>query len=1033
MSDSLRTRVKSMVSYSKVRILIVGFLVSMFYLQLVQNVESEENDIKSSTPNFTFANLTKVTNMGFRDEIAGDQKGGWDDGGKNDLRTFPVGEQNFCNIPFNIIDPTKNNGKSCIVLKGKPGQYFPEEVILNVNKKAKTVYFLHTCTWSWTEGEAIAEYDIIYEDAEIETIFVRYGVEISGWYDPQDTSKSLVAWEGSNPIYNFIGIYIFPWRNPYPEKIIKAIKFKSLNTSAIPILIATTFSDSPVTLKKGGESIVRTDTTGWIKFTFPDNAPDFTPIDVSFLLEPPAGKRGFVKTNNGHYYFEDGTRIKFWGGVLIGQACFPTHEQAERTAARLARFGFNMVRLSAMDLPLSWKCGLFDDERNHKSNSTQYLSPEYLDKLDYLVYQLKKKGIYIQFDLFSMREFEKGDGITDDTCNNATEFNQRLIELQKKYAHDLFMHFNPYTKSKYADEPTIALIDIVNERSLFWIGSHSCYILSKGYMDELTSKWNEWLTKKYTNRQNLANSWTDETKQCALRSEEDPLKGTVFFPSSICGMTTWQRDYTGRLSPARVNDASLFISEIQSQYYEEMCSYLRSIGVKTLITGTNLHHGGPADLKSNAKLDFVDMHSYWTPPVGPHQVSVKNPINVSTVPMVKANPFECGDIRCNQSNAISYIASAKVNGKPQATTESGTCYPAEYRAEGPLLMAAYACLQDWDALIRHVYNHSGEIQDSMHMHFATINVDPAVIGLWPTAALMFLRSDIQKATTLVQIGHSNVDTFYSQNNQYGLQYGTPFGFLPFISRVENVFFDDVYTGEADVVISSGRSSSGSYHNAKHAIVFSENPWADLYNKKQNPYPAIARNDDKWLYKLFLEKSNSWNIKGIDSALADSAVFISDTKELVWDYGKGVLRINAPRTQGATGYLEQEELSLSDLNISSKTNFCSIILTSLDGAIIRESKRLLLTAVGRAENTGQEWLGNKKDKLVNWGQAPILIEPIEASLTLASNIAEKGPITVYALNSKGERTKEVEIKKVSGGIKFSIGKIYETIYYEIVRP
>ena len=60
--------------------------------------------------------------------------------------------------------------------------------------------------------------------------------------------------------------------------------------------------------------------------------------------------------------------------------------------------------------------------------------------------------------------------------------------------------------------------------------------------------------------------------------------------------------------------------------------------------------------------------------------------------------------------------------------------------------------------------------------------------------------------------------------------------LPYISRVRNAYFDEVYEGDADVVISSGHSAFGDYSQAKHAIVFADWPYVDE--------AATVRNDSR---------------------------------------------------------------------------------------------------------------------------------------------------------------------------------------------
>ncbi len=36
-------------------------------------------------------------------------------------------------------------------------------------------------------------------------------------------------------------------------------------------------------------------------------------IDLSYLLDPPAGKHGFVTAKGDHFYSADGRQIRFWG------------------------------------------------------------------------------------------------------------------------------------------------------------------------------------------------------------------------------------------------------------------------------------------------------------------------------------------------------------------------------------------------------------------------------------------------------------------------------------------------------------------------------------------------------------------------------------------------------------------------------------------------------------------------------------------------------------------------------------------------
>ncbi|MEK6646625.1 MAG: beta-galactosidase trimerization domain-containing protein, partial [Candidatus Firestonebacteria bacterium] len=157
--------------------------------------------------------LTKYVNMGFKDEIDGDKKGGWFDQGSNDLRNMVLGKQVLGGVPFEIIDPDKNNGKSCIILSGGPRQYFPDKITdISVNKKANKFYFLHTIGWG-TAG-TLFSYVVHYENGDVVEIPVDNDSEVSGWWDPKEIPNAKIAFETNNLVSSNVGLYCHLWKNP---------------------------------------------------------------------------------------------------------------------------------------------------------------------------------------------------------------------------------------------------------------------------------------------------------------------------------------------------------------------------------------------------------------------------------------------------------------------------------------------------------------------------------------------------------------------------------------------------------------------------------------------------------------------------------------------------------------------------------------------------------------------------------------------------------------------------------------------------
>ena len=240
--------------------------------------------------------------------------------------------------------------------------------------------------------------------------------------------------------------------------------------------------------------------------------------DVSFLNAKPAGVNGFIVPKDGHFVeSKTGKRIRFIGTNFAAKSAFPSHADAEKVAAHIAKLGINLVRLHHMDND-GWGTGTSIWDTSVKDR--RHIDPAQLDKLDYLVAQLKKNGVYANINLHVSRQFSEADGfpasvgkIPFDFDKRVDEFDRRMILLQKNYAHDLLTHVNPYTGLSYATDPAVAVVEINNENSLVgdgWAGVYGNDLdtLPEPFRGELVGFWNDWLTKKYGTDAKLQAAWT---------------------------------------------------------------------------------------------------------------------------------------------------------------------------------------------------------------------------------------------------------------------------------------------------------------------------------------------------------------------------------------------------------------------------------------------------------------------------------------------------------------------------------------------
>jgi hypothetical protein len=211
----------------------------------------------------------------------------------------------------------------------------------------------------------------------------------------------------------------------------------------------------------------------------------------------------------GHFY-RSKDRVRLWGVNLSFGANLPKQEDAPYIAARLAAAGVNAIRCHHMDTA-RWPRGLW----NSKDGKT--IAPEALDRLDFFIDQLARRGIYVNINLHVGRVHSQFLGLPKtnrqyDKISNI--FTPALIDAQKKLARELLTHVNPYRKLRYADDPAVAIVEITNENSLFmWGSEQTLRTLPPYYADILQSKFNTWLQKRYNSDQKLRKAWSEGAEE----------------------------------------------------------------------------------------------------------------------------------------------------------------------------------------------------------------------------------------------------------------------------------------------------------------------------------------------------------------------------------------------------------------------------------------------------------------------------------------------------------------------------------------
>lgn len=162
--------------------------------------------------------------------------------GKFLFNSLRVGQQTVGGVPFQIIDPAKNDGRGLIVLhspRAPKGIAWPTQVEMPVKQQGKRIFFLGNVTgWSPDDdgaGEwgAVAEYVVHYADGQTQTVPLISGRTADDWASAPVATDAFLGLRGDPWHLNVLAVAL----RPVPvEKVV----FRDLGTPAAPLLAAIT-------------------------------------------------------------------------------------------------------------------------------------------------------------------------------------------------------------------------------------------------------------------------------------------------------------------------------------------------------------------------------------------------------------------------------------------------------------------------------------------------------------------------------------------------------------------------------------------------------------------------------------------------------------------------------------------------------------------------------------------------------------------------------------------------------------------------
>lgn len=389
----------------------------------------------------------------------------------------------------------------------------------------------------------------------------------------------------------------------------------------------------------------------------------------------------------------------------------------------------------------------------------------------------------------------------------------------------------------------------------------------------------------------------------------------------------------GRAAPLTVRrDVFEFLASIEVGFGRELRRYLREdLGCRALVADSQVLFGGPLGARREWLVsDFVDTHGYWHHPDFP-----RKPWDQKDWTIVNES-----QIRSWDGGTLAELAMQRPEGKPYTVSEYDVPAPSDYAAEMWPMLAAMASFQDWSALYHYTFAHEpGDFRaDRVNAFFNEIG-HPAKAGLRPAAAALFRLGLVAPARgrVLLQVGD---DALFNQASRLnGQLWGA---------------WRDLWAGSAKL--------NGSLA-LQHGVGLSIEPQrGDV--AVRGDVPAGARTP-----------------------------YASDTGEWSWDTEKGVFVLGAPAARiwcGAIGGADwpAADASLSVSALDAPAPHATVVLVALDGRPVRASRRLLLTALRRAENEGMAFNAERSSVSDRWGQGPARVLGLAARLRLPAGAGWK---------------------------------------------
>lgn len=628
---------------------------------------------------------------------------------------------------------------------------------------------------------------------------------------------------------------------------------------------------------------------------------------------------------------EPGPAGKF-GRILASQNGHLVYEQKPQTRVKLMGtnvcFGANYLpKETADELASTFKKMGYNTIRFHhtdvdlikgnwNAHKSDDIDPAQLDKLDYLMASMKKAGMYYSIDLYTMRRFG-ADEIAD---------------------------WNEYVDNPNVIKALVPLLpgafDAWSKLALKWLNHVNPYT-GMAMKDDPAL-----LSICPVNEDTITSVWAANAKTRQLYQER---------------FAQWKID--NHQSGDDKQNFARFLTELRMACNDKLARFFKDNGINALITGSNWWVTQAQTFTRN-QFDVVDNHEYWDHP-SPHYLPSRY--------------NQRSDIR----ESISYVMPVfmmptRIFGKPFTVTEWNFCAPNQYRAEAGVMMGAYSALQDWDALYRFAWSHSGKnITEQQAISGFDMSTDPLTQLTERLATLLFARGDVLPAQKKYVYG---VTMHEATKNGTGDMWAK--GLFPrdftkqgLISQVGSQVITDKQhiLGAFDAVVSE-----------------------------------VELSTDQTAGNKFV------TIKSLPNITSDNDEIISDTQQIMLNNKKGYVKVVTDRTECMVGP-EGIDLAGKCLSVSGGDTFSSLSASAMDAKNLADSKRVLLMHLTNVLNSNMQFQNATMTTYTKRGDLPYLVRTASAKVELKNSNPN---LKLYVVDFSGKRVGTVRTQYADGAYHFT---------------